>query len=538
MYLSLYRKWRPTTFDDVCGQNEITDILKYEVANNKISHAYLFCGTRGTGKTSCAKILAKAINCENPQNGNPCNCCDACRSIDAGIATDVIEMDAASNTGVDNVRDIKEEIVFTPALLKYRVYIVDEVHMMSGGAFNALLKTLEEPPSHVVFILATTELQKLPSTIISRCQRFDFRRMTTDVIVSRLKYVAQNEGLELEDDGARVIAKTAQGGMRDALSLLELCGGMKEKIDESLVSKILGVGNRDSIKLLVDAILAKDYHAMYSHISDVVMSAKDLSVYWRELIEFYRDIMVTKTVGNSSAKGYLDLTDNEAESLADYAKAFSMEQLLYHSKLLEEALFNMSKAGASKRSVAELALTRMCEPRLSATPESLLARIYELENSVAALKHGLYVPSSTSQASDEKTQIPAKNKLKNAPEAVTPQTNPSDNAQKNTSNDFRLLGAWSDVLEALGKTKGGLAGLLDGSLCYVNGATYLIKVKNTFVASMVSGDDNLSAIKMAILSVGDFANAPDRIIVESESENKLNANLLMEELEKDYNNIF
>jgi DNA polymerase-3 subunit gamma/tau len=272
MYKALYRKWRPRDFDDVCGQDSITDILKYEVANNKTSHAYLFCGSRGTGKTSCAKILAKAINCEKPENGNPCNKCEACLSVEAGTATDIIEMDAASNTGVDNVRDIKEEIVFTPSFLKYRVYIIDEVHMMSGGAFNALLKTLEEPPAHAVFILATTELHKLPSTIVSRCQRFDFRRMSTDVIVDRLMYVSEKEGIDLDKSGARAIAKTAQGGMRDALSLLELCAGMKEKIDDALAVRILGVGNRKNVENLVRAISAKEYSTIYKIVSETVLS--------------------------------------------------------------------------------------------------------------------------------------------------------------------------------------------------------------------------------------------------------------------------
>ena len=230
-YKALYRKWRPVDFDDVCGQDRITDILKYEVANDKVSHAYLFCGSRGTGKTSCAKILAKAVNCENPQNGNPCNRCEACRSIDSGIATDVIEMDAASNNGVDNVRNLKDEISFTPALLKYRVYIIDEVHMMSGQAFNALLKTLEEPPTYVVFILATTEFNKLPTTIVSRCQRFDFRRISSDVIVDRLMRISKEEGIDLTEEGARLIARASRGGMRDAVSLLELCAGSKQLID-------------------------------------------------------------------------------------------------------------------------------------------------------------------------------------------------------------------------------------------------------------------------------------------------------------------
>ena len=232
-YRALYRKWRPRDFDDVCGQDGITDILKYEVANNRLSHAYLFCGSRGTGKTSCAKILAKAVNCENPRNGNPCNCCESCKSIDSGIATDVIEMDAASNNGINDVRDMQDEIAFTPALLKYRVYIIDEVHMMSGQAFNALLKTLEEPPTYVAFILATTEYHKLPTTIVSRCQRFDFKRISTDVIMSRLLEISKNEGIDITEDAARVIARVSRGGMRDAISLLELCAGANTKIDDA-----------------------------------------------------------------------------------------------------------------------------------------------------------------------------------------------------------------------------------------------------------------------------------------------------------------
>ena len=279
-YKALYRKWRPFDFDDVCGQERITDILKYEVANNRVSHAYLFCGSRGTGKTSCAKILAKAVNCENSHNGNPCNKCDACRSIDAGIATDVIEMDAASNNGVDNVRNLKDEISFTPALLKYRVYIIDEVHMMSGAAFNALLKTLEEPPQYVVFILATTEFHKLPTTIVSRCQRFDFRRISSDTIVSRLFKISEAEGIDLGEDGARLIARASRGGMRDAVSLLELCAGSKLHIDASLVASTLGTGDRESAYRLIAAVGKSDFSTVYEIINDTVMSSGDISVFW------------------------------------------------------------------------------------------------------------------------------------------------------------------------------------------------------------------------------------------------------------------
>ena len=225
MHKALYRKWRSPDFDDVCGQEAVTDILKYQVESGRLSHAYLFCGSRGTGKTSCAKILAKAVNCLDPKGGNPCNKCAACRSIDAGTATDVIEMDAASNNGVGDVRDMKDEIAFTPAELKYRVYIIDEVHMMSKEAFNALLKTLEEPPEYVIFILATTEYNKLPATIVSRCQQFDFKRLKSDVIVERLLKISSAEGIDITRDGAKMIARASEGGMRDAISMLELCAG-------------------------------------------------------------------------------------------------------------------------------------------------------------------------------------------------------------------------------------------------------------------------------------------------------------------------
>ncbi len=518
MYKALYRKWRPKNFDDVCGQDGITDILKYEVANNKISHAYLFCGSRGTGKTSCAKILAKAINCENSKDGNPCNKCEACMSIEAGIATDVIEMDAASNTGVDNVRDIKEEIVFTPALLKYRVYIIDEVHMMSGGAFNALLKTLEEPPAHAVFILATTELHKLPSTIVSRCQHFDFRRLMTDVIVKRLMYVAGEEGISLLESGARLIAKTAQGGMRDALSLLELCGGMKEDIDEELVIRILGVGNRESVGNLVNAISAKDYSTIYSIISDVVLSSKDLSVFWKELIDYYRDLIVLKLMAPEDAREYLDLTDSEVEALIDISKAFSTEQLLYHSKLLEEAFSNMQRLGQSRQSIAELALTRMCEPKLSSSMESMLLRISELEKAQSMVKiSGEPRKTSVEAAPVKKEEKPVKEEKNNLTAS-----------QKKQGGELRACAAWSEIIEEISKTKKNVAGSLGGTKCFVQGADYIIKVNNKFIAEMISRDDVIRAIKCAIVSIENIDNC--NVIVEEESANT--GFPLIEELEK------
>ena len=498
MYKALYRKWRPKDFDDVCGQNSITDILKYEVANNKTSHAYLFCGSRGTGKTSCAKILAKAINCENPENGNPCNKCEACLLVEAGTATDIIEMDAASNTGVDNVRDIKEEIVFTPSFLKYRVYIIDEVHMMSGGAFNALLKTLEEPPAHAVFILATTELHKLPSTIVSRCQRFDFRRMSTDVIVDRLMYVSEKEGIDLDKSGARAIAKTAQGGMRDALSLLELCAGMKEKIDDALAIRILGVGNRKNVENLVHAISAKEYSTIYRIVSDTVLSSKDLTVFWRELIDYYRDLMLVKLMPLEEAKGYLDLTDNELESISALEKSFSMEQLLYHSKLLEEAFISMQKIDVSKQSIVELFLTRMCEPKLSATPESMLLRISELEKQISLIKIGEFSQSSEVKKSEvPEKKAPMKEEKKKEPLKEIKENEPSAEKQ---ATDFRACGSWSEIVEEVAKTKASLAGLLTGTRCYASAdGAYVIKTKNKFIGGQIMKDAD--TLKCAILTV-------------------------------------
>ncbi|MBO5354739.1 MAG: DNA polymerase III subunit gamma/tau [Clostridia bacterium] len=381
MHQALYRKWRPQTFDDVCGQDHITSVLRYEVSQNALSHAYLFCGSRGTGKTTCAKILAKAVNCLSPVDGSPCGKCAACLSIDNGSATDVLEMDAASNNGVENIRDIRDEVVYTPSSLRYRVYIVDEVHMLSQSAFNALLKTLEEPPSHVIFILATTELHKLPATIVSRCQRFDFRRISLSVLAARISYIAQQEGMELEPAAAERIARMAQGGMRDAISLLELCGGTRKKIDVATVDEMMGSGGREEMLSIVEAIASADYDAIFATVSEAVASSRDLTVFWQDLISVYRDLLVVKTASN--ATNYLDLTDTETAKLTELAGRFKKGTLLAHCHLLEDALFAMQSANAVKRMIAELTLVRMCDPTLDTSAEGLLARVERLEDAVA-----------------------------------------------------------------------------------------------------------------------------------------------------------
>ncbi len=516
-YKALYRKWRPFDFDDVCGQDRITDILKYEVANGRVSHAYLFCGSRGTGKTSCAKILAKAVNCENPRNGNPCNVCDSCRSIDAGIATDVIEMDAASNNGVDNVRNLKDEISFTPALLKYRVYIIDEVHMMSGAAFNALLKTLEEPPNYVVFILATTEFNKLPTTIVSRCQRFDFRRISSDVIVNRLMKISSEEGIDLTDDGARLIARASRGGLRDAVSLLELCAGSKATVDASLVAETIGAGDRESAYKLIEAISKSDFATVYSIIREIVMSSGDISVFWQEIIDSYRDIMVVKNTDR--ARGYLDLTEGEYARVVAIAEGFTMTKLSYHTEILEDALADMQRATNSKRSIAEIALTRMCSPKLVLSCEALALRVEELEKQLAMLKMGVPVNIPTEAQNtpvvEEPTTISA---VASTHEEKRPANQPQGVANNNTVS----FDGWSAVLERIAEIKKPLSSRFFGSRAYKRGDTYIIKMNSFFIAKLNDSEQDLAIVRGAIAEYEGIASSSVKLSLEKKGDSNDN----------------
>lgn len=500
-YKALYRKWRPFDFDDVCGQGAITDILKYEVANNKISHAYLFCGSRGTGKTSCAKILAKAVNCLNNRNGNPCNECEACRSIDSGVATDVIEMDAASNNGVGDVRTLKDEIAFTPAILKYRVYIIDEVHMMSGAAFNALLKTLEEPPSYVVFILATTEYNKLPTTIVSRCQRFDFRRMSSEVIIDRLKKISLAEKIDLGDDGARLIARASRGGMRDAVSLLELCAGSRAHIDSALVASTIGSGDRGAVYKLIEAIGSADYNTVYSVIQDIVMSSGDISVFWQEIIDSYRDIMVVKN--SDKAKSYLDLTDVEYDTLSAISKSFTMARLSYHSTILEAAMADMQRATNSKRSIAEIALTRMCDPRLVASAEALAVRIEELEKQISMMKLGIGV-SAASQPEIKQSSAPINEKTDIKPQEASV-----------ADEKMQPYDRWQSARERIGELKRSLSSQFNGSSAYRLGAgSFLVRMSDFFAERLKSGTSDYAILKGVLAELEGVTPADITVSVE------------------------
>ncbi len=502
-YRALYRKWRPRTFDEVCGQDGITDILKYEVLENKLSHAYLFCGSRGTGKTSCAKILAKAVNCENPNNGNPCNKCESCRSIDAGIATDVIEMDAASNNGINDVRDMQDEIAFTPALLKYRVYIIDEVHMMSGQAFNALLKTLEEPPSYVVFILATTEYNKLPTTIVSRCQRFDFKRISTDVISGHLLDIASVEGVEITEDAARVIARLSRGGMRDAISLFELCIGARRKIDETIVFETVGSGNRNSTYKLIEALSVSDYSTVYDIVADVVMKSGDISVFWQEVIDSYRDILVVKN--SSHARDYLDLTESEYEFLSKIGDKFSMSRLSYHVSILESAMSDMQRAFNSKRSIAEIALTRMCDPKLDTSTEALLDRIETLEREISMLKYGAASKVAV-VSSDAESEI----------KKVLPD---EQNEKSEAKCEAELYNKWGSVISKIGEIKPPLAARLASSSVYrLSEKEFRLLTKEVFVGMLKTSEQDMRILSGVIAEMESIAVSDLIINVECQSE--------------------
>ena len=494
MHKALYRKWRPQTFDDVCGQEHITSILKYEASEGSFNHAYLFCGSRGTGKTTCAKILAKVINCENPKNGNPCGECAACRSIDDGSATDVLEMDAASNNRVENIRDLRDEVVYPPTHLKYRVYIVDEVHMLTDSAFNALLKTLEEPPSYVVFILATTELHELPATIISRCQRFEFRRIAVDVLTARLEKIAEAEGIDIDRSALQLLAKLAQGGMRDAISLLDLCsGGCRDRrINEDAVNEIVGISSRASLEALVNAIADKDYEVIFREIDKVVRSSKDISVFWQNLRSFYRDMLVMKT--SSNAAKYLDLTDNEQKQLERTAARFSRETILAHCKLLEGALFAIQKVNAVKRTVAELTLIKMCDETLVATNENLLSRISKLEDSIA-----LGLPM-TEAPKVKKEKTPA---VKAAAESTEKQPIPEEKKPTEGSPDkvLKYLSVWTEVIERIAKTTPSNASYLKQTKAYVDADGNIKVLVSDFFTMMMIKERGIREQVRAALSV-------------------------------------
>ncbi len=484
MYQALYRKYRPQTFDDLVGQGAVSTTLKSQLTGGRLSHAYLFTGSRGTGKTSSAKILAKAVNCEAPVDGNPCNCCKACRSIDSGACMDVLEIDAASNNGVDNVRDLRDGAVYTPSEVKKRVYIIDEVHMLSISAFNALLKIIEEPPEHLLFILATTELHKVPATILSRCQRFSFRRISQEDITSRLQYVAYQEKIDLDESAARVLARLADGGMRDALSLLDQCASATTgPLDARQVYRCLGIAGVQECGELLRCIAGKDTRTALKLLDDAYSRGKDLGALLDEMICVVRDILILQTAPQQGITLVSGVASDE--QLRSLVSRFSPAELVRIMNLLQETLNGMTR-NASRRMDVELCLINLCQPELVLDAASLNARLGRLEQQI---KCGIVAPPAVSaEPEEERPPFPGDEDAPPVMEEEAPPAPPASEAP---------VGFWSDLVQQLkGELKPPVSGLFSPSpdapvQGVLVGDVLQLRCTNTFICQVVGKPDIL-----------------------------------------------
>lgn len=520
MYRVLYRKWRPQTFEEVYGQQHITATLKNELISGRVAHAYLFTGSRGTGKTTCAKILSKAVNCLSPVDGNPCNECEICKGIDNGSILDVIEIDAASNNSVENIRDLRDEVNFTPVNAKYRVYIIDEVHMLSASAFNALLKTLEEPPEHVIFILATTEVHKLPATILSRCQRFDFKRITPEDICARLQYVAEKENIVLDPDAASLIAKVADGALRDALSLLDRCCAVDEHITSEVVTKSAGLAGRDYLIRLSECIIEKDCASALSILNELHMNSCDMEKLCSEFMFHLRDLMIAKTV--KSADDILIATEQELNNLKALSQKFPLEELLYDLNVIEDT-FSQIKRSSNKRIPLEMAFVKLCSEQFDSDSDALLKRIAALEAKVAsgeAYKAAPQIKETEAAKSVEKAVEEPKNitapepkkayepepelkqpPVKNTVDEQKTDTAPIKKSHEGTNGETIVFPQWAEVIEELRKTDMPLVGLLNGASGYQRDNFILIKSDNSALSSFIRQDMHAAFLSKAVFAV-------------------------------------
>ncbi|MCI9667354.1 MAG: DNA polymerase III subunit gamma/tau [Angelakisella sp.] len=491
MYQALYRKWRPQSFEDMVGQEPITTTLKNEIRQGRPAHAYLLVGSRGTGKTTCARLIAKAVNCLSPQDGNPCGTCEICRGIDSEDILDVVEIDAASNNGVDSIRDLREETNFLPNIAKYRVYIMDEAHMLSQGAVNALLKVLEEPPEHVIFILATTEIQKMLPTIISRCQRFDFRRIPSVAIAGRLAYVAGEEGFLLEPEAAQLIGRLADGGMRDALSLLDLCRAHSPEVTVRTVSEAAGLVAQDYLFDIAAGVAKGELSQVIDLIAAVGGQAVEYDRLCSQLAGHFRNLLMIH-----SSKKPEELILCLPETLERYrlqAKDFSPARLIRAVRVLQEAQSAMSRT-SSRRDELELAAIRLCDPRLDQSPEALLERIEGLEAKLnTLLAQGLPAPTVPPEEASAPPR-PAAPARTAQPPRPAPAENPSQEAAP--------FPQWEEVLERLGKLNPAARGALLGSAAYTANGRVLIASDNpVFREMMKTNEYTRSSLKKAIMEV-------------------------------------
>lgn len=500
-YQVLYRKWRPKTFSDVSGQPHIVAALQNEIRQGRPAHAYLFIGSRGTGKTSCAKILAKAVNCTDPQNGDPCGRCTVCRGIDDGSILDVVEIDAASNNSVDDIRDLREAVNFTPTVAKYRVYIIDEVHMLSGGAFNALLKTLEEPPPHVIFILATTEAHKLPATILSRCQRFDFARIAPEDIADRLRTVAEGEGFTITDDAAMLLARLADGAMRDALSLTDQCLSRSREITLDVVTAATGLAGREHLYRLSEAVRTHDSAAALMLINELYGASQDMGRLCTEWLEFYRELMLCKSV--SRPETILIATDAELLRLKAEAEAYELVAVLYAIEVLQGACRRL-QTGADRRLETELAALRLCDASLDSSAAALVQRIDALENALRRVTADLPAapaavsapaPQSAPSAAPEAAPAPA------APSPATPAPASTPTSEDTADAAERPFAQWREVLSRLQSSCAPLFGVLENSTAVISDTHVIIYTDNPLFRILLGSGNHKTALFTAIAEV-------------------------------------
>ena len=518
MYRVLYRKWRPTVFTDVSGQEHITSTLQNEVSSGRLNHAYLFTGSRGTGKTTCAKILAKAVNCLNPQNGNPCGECEICKGIDDGSILDIVEMDAASNRKIDDIRQIIDEVQFKPTKCKYRVYIVDEVHMLTQEAFNALLKTLEEPPEHVIFILATTEVHKLPQTIRSRCQRFDFHRIPPRAIADRVEYVVSQENAEITDSAALMLASVADGALRDALSLLDSCLAVSSYIDEKVVRNAAGLVNNSYLFELATAIINKNPSKSLEIVGRLYSESKDMARLCDELVEHFRALMLIKTIKNP--RDILIMSDDEFEQAVTQSDYLSLADIVFYMDVLSKAYQRMGR-GTGDRTELEMALVKLSASELDGTIEALTARVTALEK---AVKRGITVnyaqPPQQSQGvqTEQPQQAAAKQETvedpfaqpetehkkapvaKPAPEVKSVVQRASVNLDELYDNAVPFT-RWVEVVNSLKSVSRSIAAAFAGSTAYESGNYLLIDTNNELAFDLLRQNGRRAEIKSALLEL-------------------------------------
>lgn len=524
MYQVLYRKWRPKTFDDVSGQEHITTTLVNELKSGRINHAYLFTGSRGTGKTTCAKILAKAVNCLSPENGNPCGKCENCIAAEDGSFQDIVEMDAASNRRIDDIRSVIDGAVFTPAKGKYKVYIIDEVHMLTQEAFNALLKTLEEPPSHVIFILATTEVHKLPATIISRCQRFDFHRINPHVIKDRLKYVVEQEGCSITDDAALLIAAIADGALRDALSLTDrcigLCGG---EITLSVVREAAGLSGRGYVYDMASSCINKNCGEALELIAKLYGESKDMARLCEELTEHFRNLMLLKSVKNPD--DILVVGRDELEVLKSHAERISLSEIVHIMDVLGSAFERMNR-GADSRTEMETAVVKLCSPQLDVTEDAVLSRIGALERTVNRLMNMISSGTLTVQKEDNlnkngETSNKAEtsestSEFKDTENLENAVSNQAEDPQNSSREPQRKRGAvdvdeiyrnakpfpnWKEVVENLRKYSKTISAAFDGTKAYVSGRYILIDSPSDIPFQLLKQSSQREKIREAVLEI-------------------------------------